>query len=308
MSDENYKEEEEENLNCIFQQTSGLSDPYLAHVIPITVTLFVISSNIMLIYGVLKTNRNNLSISNKLFILLSIYDCVVVSAAFAFTYILTEKNIDCGIIVAFLSINNATIICSCLTFSLISLLRCFNIKRPFQHIPTKLVYVTIGCIAVFSISIALVLAWQYKNMRQETFQKIQLLTSLSMFLLVDFILFINIISYLYLKKNSQRFEIEMQTYNNTETNTPRNTSLENKKSAGKTLLLISFFYSLCMMPFPLFVIWSLIDRTLLESSLSVKFLNYCYNIVILNGGINSTIYILRNKKIRILYFRFCSRS
>ena len=126
-----------------------------------------------------------------------------------------------------------------------------------------------------------------------------------MFLFVDFVLIINVLSYQHLIKNSGTLNIEMQASNAESNNASQQSSAnENKRFAGKTLLMISFFYSVCMTPFPIFVVISMIDRTLLESKTSVEFLNACYYIVILNSGINSTIYIVRKKKMRMLYGRF----
>ena len=107
---------------------------------------------------------------------------------------------------------------------------------------------------------------------------------------------INFKSFLHLRKKGNE-SIELQCGRDCSSSTGSQTPHEKKKEAAKTLLIIAFFYSLCMSAYPFYIIFSFIVRRDFIAS-GTNLMNFSYSLIAVNGGINSFIYILRSQNIR----------
>ena len=294
---------------CVFQSDNSQNDDYVIIILPTLVIVFTLISNSMLIHGMIKTNRKALTISQKLFILLSIND-IIATITVLLIQIIMRLHVDCNVTDVFLSWNETSVFISVMLFSLISGLRLVNIKMPFQHISTKLVQLIVFGIVFVGYAGGAALFWTHtvihKHSNVGLFLAMQNWTNGIMCIEVNIVLAINFVSYLHLRKNSNSLSRQSSS---SSSRISRVSSMqradENKKEAGKTLLLIALFYSLCMSPFSVFIIVTLIEPRMMAAGST--FVDLSCSFIVLNGGINSLIYMLRSKEIRSFYCKrfFC---
>uniref|UniRef100_A0A7M5U9H0 G-protein coupled receptors family 1 profile domain-containing protein n=1 Tax=Clytia hemisphaerica TaxID=252671 RepID=A0A7M5U9H0_9CNID len=240
-----------------------------------------------------------------MFIYLSIND-IVATFTVLFIQITMKLHVQCNIINIFLAWNETSVFISVMFFSLISGLRLVKIKMPFQHISTKVVqFIVLGIIFV-GYGGGATLFWTHtvihKNSEVDLYLTMQHLTNGIMCIDVNIVLIINLVSYLHLRRHSRSLnqQSSSSSYWDSQTSTNK-TSETNKKEAAKTLLLMALFYSLCMSPFSVFIIVTLVKPHLMAAGST--FLDLSCSFIVMNGGINSLIYILRTKEVRSYYYK-----
>ena len=141
-----------EEWSCAFAASHEYNyKSYINIILPILLIVFTLITNSMLIHGLYKTNRR-FTISQKLFIALSINDILSLVTALMIQILFKIKRVSCNDTIIFLNWNTACLLTGVKLFGLISGLRFISIKWPFQRISQRLVYFMCAAILVLSYS------------------------------------------------------------------------------------------------------------------------------------------------------------
>ena len=264
--------------------------------------VFVLTSNLMLIYGFYKTSRP-FKIITKLFIYLSI--CEV---AFILCYVLNSLNFtlkgNTSYYVIIFGLTYFIVLMALLIFWTISFLRFLSIFKPMYRIETRTVYkillleVFISLLVTTTISIGYMLVSSTIDELLNVNSKV----GIGLNIVVIFInLSLNLSSLIILRRstNSKARQKKDNVLGNPMV-------VKQKKMALNTLLLITIVHMLCNTP----------ETGVSFFKLQLQF-KYNYYLILLtcqclqlsNFGINSMIVILRNKNLREFYrLKCCSHK
>ena len=238
------------NEQDTFNSTSeivGDLDSLVVWICYISLSVFVLTSNLMLIYGFYKTSRPS-TIITKLFIYLSMVDI-----AYHLLYItnmalleLLGLLLSCWVIYLYSFLLQFVNILGLSIFATISFLRHWSIKKPLHSINGNqicialIVQVIVCGVFVGVLMTLFFFAENYENILDTNYAQ-----SFTQFLTVLFVLIVNIISYKKLKSMKRNSGLSDNVVN---TSTRQKTLSE----ANTSLLYITTFYILC--PIPTFIV------------------------------------------------------
>ena len=260
---------------------------------------FVVTFNLMLIYGFYKTSRT-FTIITKLFIYLSLVDIAfnLLTTLYAVQSIL-DSNIPCLTIHITFVLMEFTYLLGIAIFATISFLRYWSIKKPLHVIEaSRILIILIIQVIVCGLLAASFLVMFYLELDPHDIFKISYALPVSQFLAISFVLSINMLSYKNLKSSKSMTELSATVE---DTPPPRRKTLS---EAITCLLYITVFYILC--PLPMFI-FSLIGVDIISYSWGFYLFIFTQILNFSNTGINSVIVILRTKKLREFYrIKCCS--
>ena len=296
------------NLNATTERSSQVKSSEISLFI---ITAFVLISNLMLIYGFHKTSRPFTNIT-KLFILLSVVDMLSCSGSCLFMVVgIIGPNYPCIVFVIFFAFNNFTFYFVVMIFATICTLRFVALKWPFVVVDNWKVYGVIGIEIALSLATALGTFLLYRESDSTLMAYGTLTATSTMTCLTVGVFFVNILSYVYLnksinrKKKMNKASIELENSSTTGNHQRRDRngisneeSDERKREAVKTLIIITLFYIICYLPL---TVYDILVAYRMNTGKPTNFESMYYITALMNGGLNSSIYILRNKKIRQLY-------
>ena len=265
---------------------------------------FVLTSNLMLIYGFYKTSRP-FTIVTKLFIYLSLCDIAMISlrTLYAFQAFL-DIQLPCMLAHILVVLMEFAYLYGVVIFATISFLRYRSIVKPLHSINAKQILVALAVQAIVCGLLAgSILVMVYLKVDPEDLMKVFYFFPVTQFLAVSFVLIVNFMSYKKLKS--------MKAMSGLSADNVENTSNQRQKTmseANTCLLYITAFYILC--PAPIFI-WNLVSIFQIDF-LSDKLFSLKFNLFILsqmfymsNTGINSLIVIWRTKNLREFYRMKC---
>ena len=292
------------NKNDTFQvltnsPTIGDQDKIIIGIPYIFLTVFVLTSNLLLIYGFYKTSRP-FSIITKLFIYLSLVDITLhFMLVFTTSVLYINERLSCLFIYIVSSFTQLTYFLGVGIFATISFLRYWSIKKPLHSTSgSRIVVVLIVQGIVCGIFASSVMALFYSKLNLEQMVNLNYYIPISQFLAVSFVLSVNLLSYKKLKSMKR-----MVGLSNNVGNTQRQKTLS---EANTCLLCITIFYFMCPLPLSIYYLFQA------EIVLSYNWRFYIYTFAhvfyMSNNGINSLIFILRTKNLRGFYKRKCCFS
>ena len=259
----------------------------------ISTIVFVLTTNLMLIYGFYKTSRP-FTIVTKLFIYLSVADIAyILLRTFYMAQGFLNFKLPClmvYIVIVFMEFAYTTGI---VTFATISFLRYWSIKKPLNTINTSRIIFVLIVQAVFvgllsgSLLIGVYFHEPHKLIDVNYFHPVVL------FLATAFVLSVNIMSYRNLKSMKK-----MSGFSDNIEDTSTQSRQKSLSEANKCLLYITAFYIIC--PLPLFIANLVLDQFL---SFNWGFYLFTFTRIVnmANPGINSLIAIMRTKNLREFY-------
>ena len=262
--------------------------------------IFVLTSNLMLIYGFYKTSRP-FTIITKLFIYLSLVDIDAITIVVLVYAIPKVTKLDPSF---FIALANAlifpTFFMEMFIFWTISFLRFLSIYKPMYRVKTRKVYFFLLVEFLISFLIGIVIFWTYMSV---TFTKLQLINtkmSISLQLAITFMNFsLNMSSLIILRRstNSKAQQKGDSVLGN-------QMVIKRKKMALNTLLLITIVHLFCTLPLTLVSFYpEFIMNTLFKAKFSV--FGFCQCLQISSFGFNSMIVILRTKNLSEFYKTKC---
>ena len=169
---------------------------------------FVVTSNLMLIYGFYKTSRT-FTIITKLFIYLSLVDIAfnLLTTLYAVQSIL-DSNIPCLTIHITFVLMEFTYLLGIAIFATISFLRYWSIKKPLHVIEaSRILIILIIQVIVCGLLAASFLVMFYLELDPHDIFKISYALPVSQFLAISFVLSINMLSYKNLKSSKSMTEL-----------------------------------------------------------------------------------------------------
>ena len=255
---------------------------------------FVITSNLMLIYGFYKTSRP-FTIITKLFIYLSLVDVATTAFRMFYTFeIFLNLNMPCLIIYFTVVLTEFTFLLGIAIFVTISFLRYWSIKKPLHDIEaSRILIILIIQVIVCGLLAGSLMIMFYLELDAREMIKVIYALPVSQFLAVSFVLSINILSYKNLKSSKSMTELSATVEN---TPPPRRKTLS---EAITCLLYITAFYILC--PLPMFILILIGKDLMLSKSWGFYLFIFTQILYMSNTGINSLIVILRTKKLHEFY-------
>ena len=260
-------------------------------------SLFVIceTSNVLLLIALFKSKKK-LSLINKLFIYLTCID-ITSFLIYAAVYICYEINAS-NFQMIMVMLSPIVQILGIFTFCTISVFRYWSLKRPLLHINTKTIYKVLGVelVLVIVLSAGLIMILKLTERFIVPVRNISLSIISSTMI---FIVTVNTMSYVRLRKESKKkrtTETQYTSENNIdEMNAGMMKSKKRKRKAVKTLMIITFFYVVCSLPFTIDTGIGAFNNTADK--------NILYTVWMSNSGINAIIYLLRTKELRQYYIR-----
>lgn len=270
--------------------------------------LIIVVINLIIIIGIWKTNKK-FSLSNKLFILWSIFDLLtgIVVIPMELLEILRPFSEVCSTYAITMFLVSVTNGFNTSTFILISIIRNLLIRAPLRNIRTRNV--------VFASAISLSIVLAKSSITFLTYS--QKYTSFGLLLVywmlmpawlcleILMLVSLNTLSQVSLTRNSKlRKTMKLGTA------APINTRSGYERKAVNTLLLISLSYSLCHVTtasyyiYCLYKLWNLQDDP--HGFASIKFTFGSFHVPLLLGpALNGLIFVLKNGKIKKYYRNLC---
>jgi len=268
------------------------------------VLIFVLCSNAMLIYGFYKTSDRPFSTIKKLFIYMSVMDmlavvfAVVRSIIYACIPTMKTPNVTASVL------SRLFHVCGVNTFCTISTLRLLSIKRPFYHITNAFV---LGMLLFEFFVSGIYACLPYIFHRLDTAQY----SPVIVLIINIFVLCVNLSSYNALNakkktqkpsnKQNQHIQVMTDLTSSDTVNISQDHSYKHKTKAIKTLLVITAFYLACYVPMCTYMFFRAHLKSFKESPYFDLIGGLLFMLLLANGGINATTYILRTHKIRILF-------
>ena len=257
-----------------------------------------------------KSNRN-LTVSKRLFIYLSFVDIMTATVTVIQTHLYLYFNLVSFIIST--AIVHTLHFLGCFVFLTITILRYISLRYPLKRVSSRLIKWTM-CIEI-KVGIFNGVA-NFLMVTQGNLQVYASIYACVIFLAVVMILLIvNSSSFRYLNKSIKSLNNPMSDQHNTHNNVENHQSnvepsssqsfdprlsdrnVKKKKNAIKTLYYITLSYITFTLPFLIFKSLYLHFETL-ENKHKTLLLYY---LVLINGGNNAAIYVLRSKELRIFY-------
>ena len=266
------------------------------------IIIFSFLSNIMLIFGIFKSKKDNnitsLSLAKKMFIFLSVLDILVGMSGLVTTVSTFYQNelLYKAAMVTSLTFQDM----GCFVFTAISVLRFIKIVKPFAQLSFHKIawFLVIGFFKSIGIGIGFMIVNQIAQSGI-----IHLFMGFVFIINILLILCINMYSYWSLKKQAKcRANVNAAVRTNSHSKHQVHRG-KNKDKAIITLLIITFFYVVCVVPMSINSVWIGLSLTgYIDSSRTVDY-SYLitYMLMFLNGALNSMIYTLRTKEIRSVY-------
>ena len=258
--------------------------------------LFILISNLVLIYGFHKTSRP-FTIVTKLFIYLSIMEIIFGSTTF-FYCVQSFLNIDfpCFVELALLDIMQFFYFIEIFIFGTISFLRYWSIRKPLHTVGIRSILIALAIETIVCAMLAITSFLITKlNADPKTMITLYCLTPVFNLIATLFIVCVNILSYKKLKssKNDSVLSENLQ-------------SIQRRKRNSKAitcLLIITAFYVICLLPVIIVSTFIIIESFHHNSGL---YLMMCAQLLYFsNSGINSMIIICRTKNLRMFYRMKC---
>ena len=211
-------------------------------------TVFVLTSNLMLIYGFYKTSPP-FTIITKLFIYLSLVDTIMnLVTTFYITLTFLDYSMTCLAVFFMLAFMQLIYILGLVIFATISFLRYWSIKKPLHSIGTSRIVIVLIVQAVVCIIIgSSFMAFFYLGVSPDQMMKVNYAIPILQLLAISFVLSVNIMSYRKLKAMKRMSGFSADNIENTSTQRQKTLS-----EANICLLYITAFYILCPAPMLIF--------------------------------------------------------
>ena len=259
--------------------------------------IFILITNLMLIYGFYKTSRP-FTIVTKLFIYLSIVD-IALTVIYVLFNVLTfflGENIKINFAIAWAVYYTIEFV-RLLVFWTISFLRFLSIFKPMFRAKTRTIYIILLLEDVVGLLAASILLSFLLSLEFNQFISISTLLDLGLQIAFTVITLSLNVSSLIILRRSTKPKVQQKG----DSMLSNQMAIKRKKMALNTLLMITTAQFICVIPI----------SSLLFSSVNIKPHNFslfvsfqCVNL--LNNGINSIIVILRTKNLRAFYRTKCN--
>ena len=255
--------------------------------------IFVLTSNLMLIYGFYKTSRP-FTIITKLFIYLSFMDLTFLVISIII-YIFPEDKLNPKLFVALsISLFSSIYLMDMFIFWTISFLRFLSIYKPMYRVKTRKVYNALMVEFLISFLYGVAVFWIYNSISFTKLISINYTVTVTTQLLMNSMnLFLNASSLIILRRS-----IDSKAQQKGDEVLANEMVIKRKKMALNTLLLITIVQLSCTLPLTLFLFTF---RVLLNNQFNVFRFFQCLQIS--SFGFNSMIVILRTKNLREFYKR-----
>ena len=265
----------------------------------ILLSVFVLTSNLMMIYGFYKTSRPFTNIT-KLFIYLSLVDiaCTMLFVTYTALLELIISLLAYWVIYFYSFLLQFFYILGLSIFATISFLRYWSIKKPLHSINGNQICIALIVQAIVcGVFVGGLMTLFFFAENYEKILELNYAQSGTQFLAVLFVLIVNIISYKKLKSMKKNSGLSDNVVN---TSDQRQKTLS---EANTSLLYITTFYILC--PIPTFIVNLLDLNILFMSKWGIYLFRLTYIFTLSNTGINSLIVILRTKNLCRFYRKKC---
>ena len=296
-------------IKCILKHTNytsknqpqNIKDTLRKLLIPyFLLIIFILTTNLMLIYGFYKTSRP-FTITTKLFIYLSMVDIamILLRAFYTFQSILNFE-MPCLVVQVLIMSMEFSYIYGLTIFATISFLRYWSIKNPLQSISVSHIVFALIVQAIFcGVLTEIIIMMPDLKLEPRDRTKLFYFLPLLQFLAVGFVMYVNIMSYKILKsmKRKSGFSENIE-------NTQRQKILS---EANTCLLYITVFYILCPLPMFILSLLSMVKIHVLYGlwdTWEIYLLTFAQLLFVSNTGINSLIVVLRTKILREFYRTF----
>ena len=264
----------------------------------IVATLSIIL-NLLLMYGFYRTSRPFSKVT-LLFVFMSSLDymsCVVSLVEYSFSRF--NVQISCWLFGILSCVSLIIYTSQLLTLCLISYLRFQSIRTPLTTVqinPSKkplILFLVLGFLTIFLIGAIFFTMGQLEIFTHDIMLMVLFVTDCINLVVVILIVILNITSYVILRSMGNNPSIN-PTDSASSSVAVSNRSMANEREALKTLAIITVFYVVCCFPLILGYILYPLDVITGEVDLMA---DINFNLYYANTGINSLIYILRNKKL-----------
>ena len=247
--------------------------------------------NVLVIAALLKNTKNR-KVTGRLFLAICVLDALCL-----FMYYLTavisptqgNMMLHISILVGMGSYFQS---CGTMIFSLLSILRHMSFRKPFWRIKTSMLHRLLVFVVIFNLifPVAFILMTHYSAIN-DGFRILEIVSGLVYILIILFIFYLNITSYLIVKRD--------QT--NTSDDDKERQKLQLKKLKGiNTLLLITIFYVICCVPNTI--------RLIVGRPHSYSLLGQILGLLWLaNNAMNSSLYLFRTSHIRKFYINIVKK-
>ena len=288
---------------CLFQQIFSLGNHKLwATLLFYTIASLSMALNLLLVYGFHKTSRPFTKVT-LLFVYLSSLDWTsVILSLLEFIFGGIDVQIPCWSYGIIFSANCTIFELQLLTLCSLSYLRFQSIRTPLTTVqinPSKkpLILLLVLDFLVTSCIGATFFTLGQLEISYDTLKMVLLAFDCVNLLALGFVVVVNIFSYVTLQRKrratNQHPSIH-QTDSASRGVAVSNRSLSNEREALKTLAIITVFYCVCCLPLLVgYILYPFVEIGAMELLAEIDF-----NLYYANTGINSLIYILRNKKLR----------
>ena len=281
------------NSSNIKQKVWSSMDTQLASFYIVTY-IFILITNLMLVYGFYKTSRP-FTIVTKLFIYLSVVDIAAMSVMVTVHIVFFSMLLPKEALVLSVFLLDMLIVCT------ISFLRFLSIYKPMYRAKTRKVYIALVFEFLISFLVAIIIWIHNKITNKQTFNLIISIAMQLGIILTNVLL--NITSLIILRRstNSKAQQKGDSVLGN-------QMVIKRKRKALNTLLLITVVQLVCTLPLTL----SLFS---VETFLNGQFgqfnmFGFCQCLQISSFGFNSIIIVMRTKNLRQFYYKtkFCCFS
>ena len=246
---------------------------------------FVMTTNIMLINVFVRKCRP-FTITTKIFIYLSIIDILHINGTILnhlTTDFLIGNESFCVYLAVTMSLNQFTFLTDILLFVIISFFRNLTIRKPMLQISGSQVNRVLLVTIIFCFLYGVGNFLHYLNMTLFSVIVSYIIVLAIFTLILLTLLVVNVALHFHLKKST--------------IGTSR--SIQDKREAGKTLIIITLFYWTCFLPFIVITSFRMIgigDKNVMLFMQDVLVL-----LMMCNSGLNSLIMIIRTKRLRHFY-------
>ena len=266
-------------------------------------TLFV-TPNILMILALFKTSDRHMKISQKLFIGLCTCDIAMLTCYFLTRFATNRKKSKLTIAgLTILLIGNYFQFLAVQIFLLITILRYWSIVKPLSRkIRPKVIFkMTLGSFVTslyYPVGYLVVFEFQLIHVSGLNFERVA--GSIFMIFVLP-IAVINCLSYFHLRrKSAERSRTEALGSNTSAVIIEEEKSRQRKLRSVNTLCIITFFYVVCCFPNTIRMMCGLVTHMGDHKVSIVVILAIMY---LSNSSINSIVYIVRTKNIRLFYDR-----
>ena len=281
----------------------------------IAISMFVLLTNSMLIYGLYRTTKRPMPTPKKLFICLSCTDILTATIGVS-RHILGYHTNNCVLLLVLNSISDMFLSLGIGIFLTITILRYLSLRNPFMRISNRCInFILIVETLVSILAVLLGLLVLLPGTGRSTLIILQFTITISYSLAVSSLLIINLLSFFTLKANIKH-SVTISSKNHCSGNATHDETISDsgdqlmknkrKRYAVKTLIVISMFYLLCNLPLCIYFLVAAVNSL----GMNYKISNYVNShhvasflalLVMLNNGINAAIIIIRSKDILTFY-------